>query len=216
VTVLSATLSAAETSRLRVALAAVPGSSPRDAVLAAVVRAERACAGRSEIAVQLEGHGRDAWTGDLDVSRTVGWFTALYPFFAHDGTGTSADAGWREAVARIRDDLATLPEPVAGYGMLRAYGGLAAIDAAATRIGFNYLGEFAPSRDAAVFRLLHELPTGAVAESFERDHALDVSAWIGEDCLQVQIAFREEDFRRDEMSRWLEQVQGFLRTIAAS
>ena len=74
---------------------------------------------------------------------------------------------------------------------------------------------FVPSSDAAVFRLLHELPAGAVAEGFERDHALDVSAWIGEGRLEVQIAFREENFRRDEATRWLDQLREFLRTIAA-
>jgi hypothetical protein len=31
------------------------------------------------VRIHLEGHGRDSWDDDLDVSRTVGWFTALYP-----------------------------------------------------------------------------------------------------------------------------------------
>ena len=84
------------------------------------------------------------------MSRTVGWFTSLYPVRI-DVTGVdvaraftgSGDAG--EALKRIKEQLREIPDSGIGFGMLRHLDaeGATAFDAAPPPdIGFNYLGRF--------------------------------------------------------------------------
>ena len=50
-----------------------------DILLAALASALTAWAGSGKVTIGLEGHGREAIAKDIDLSRTVGWFTTLYP-----------------------------------------------------------------------------------------------------------------------------------------
>jgi amino acid adenylation domain-containing protein/non-ribosomal peptide synthase protein (TIGR01720 family) len=85
------------------------------------------------VLVSLEGHGR---TGDLDLSRTVGWFTAIHPVRLDPGP-----AGDLTAAARaVKEQLRAVPADGIGYGHLRW---LHDEDLGpAPQILFNYLGRF--------------------------------------------------------------------------
>jgi non-ribosomal peptide synthase protein (TIGR01720 family) len=203
-------LTAEETTRLRRLTAEGPGSRVRDAVLAAIVRANREVFGREAAAIQLEGHGRDGLGDGVDVSRTVGWFTSLYPCVFRDGADEDANA----AMVRIAKTLAELPEPTDSYGRLRAYGEAGEIPSARTEIGFNYLGEFAAGRPGGVFVLADQLPGAAIAADFARDHPLDVSAWIVGGALHVQCAYLPRQRSEAEMDRWMDRVSAFLVQVA--
>ncbi|GAA2560298.1 non-ribosomal peptide synthetase [Winogradskya consettensis] len=103
--------------------------------LAFAVNRERGTAG-APVLVSLEGHGR---TGDLDLSRTVGWFTAIHPVRLEPGTLTDLAA----AARTVKEQLRTVPTDGLGYGSLRwlrdqDFG-------PAPEILFNYLGRFGSS-----------------------------------------------------------------------
>ncbi|HEY1108522.1 MAG TPA: amino acid adenylation domain-containing protein, partial [Opitutaceae bacterium] len=104
----SRTLDRTATARLVAVTAATPGATLRDALLAAMVRAERQLSGRDTFAVLLEAHGRESLSDPpLDVSRTVGWFTSLYP------CTLSVDT-----LQGVRDALKSLPDGGKGYDFL--------------------------------------------------------------------------------------------------
>ncbi|ELP64082.1 non-ribosomal peptide synthetase [Streptomyces turgidiscabies] len=101
--------------------------------------------------VDLESHGRDEeLAGDADLSRTVGWFTSVFPVLLDPGPVDldAALAGGpeiEETLARVRAHLASLPANGAGYGMLRHLNPRTApvlAGFAAPPIEFNYLGRF--------------------------------------------------------------------------
>ncbi|MGY1496087.1 amino acid adenylation domain-containing protein [Streptomyces sp. QTS52] len=101
--------------------------------------------------VDLESHGRDEeLAGDADLSRTVGWFTSVFPVLLDPGPVDldAALAGGpeiEEALARVRAHLGSLPANGAGYGMLRHLNPRTApvlAGFAAPPIEFNYLGRF--------------------------------------------------------------------------
>ena len=50
-----------------------------EVLLASLVQATAACTGQPILSVDLEGHGREEIIEDVDLSRTVGWFTSIYP-----------------------------------------------------------------------------------------------------------------------------------------
>jgi amino acid adenylation domain-containing protein/FkbH-like protein/non-ribosomal peptide synthase protein (TIGR01720 family) len=203
------------TEALRGAVAGRGSGALRDVVLAGMAAAEKEVFRRDRLAVQLEGHGRSGWGEHLDVSRTVGWFTSLYPCVLEHRVNESE----MQAIARVGAALAALPDAGATYGLLRAYGPATARSselAVPTSIGFNYLGEFAASAGTGVFRIDDVLPAGAIADDFPRDHPRDVTAWIFGEQLHVQCAFLPAADRDGAMERWIDHVMAFLLGIARS
>ena len=90
--------------------------------------------------VQLEGHGREDLGGGLDLSRSVGWFTSLFPL----RLAPAADLG--ASIKAIKEQLRGVPDKGVGYGLLRYLAGAESAQALAAlpqpRITFNYLGQF--------------------------------------------------------------------------
>ncbi|MCP1845861.1 amino acid adenylation domain-containing protein/non-ribosomal peptide synthase protein (TIGR01720 family) [Bradyrhizobium sp. USDA 4538] len=103
------------------------------------------------VLLELEGHGREEVFNGTDLSRTVGWFTSLFPvrldFGPIDpGDAIKGGASLGQAVKRIKEQLRSVPDNGIGYGLLRylnneTAGRLAASTPA--QIAFNYLGRFA-------------------------------------------------------------------------
>jgi non-ribosomal peptide synthase protein (TIGR01720 family) len=106
---------------------------------------------RRGLLVDLEGHGRhDHLVPGADLSRTVGWFTTLYPLYL-DCAGVdpaacrAGDAGLNRLVDHVKRELRATPDGGAGYGLLR-WTNPRTRDLLArppAEIGFNYLGRFA-------------------------------------------------------------------------
>ena len=83
-------------------------------LLAALLLAWHRVAGCTRLQVDLEAHGREQVDGSVDVSRTVGWFTAMDPSVFEDVAGTPL-----EALRAVRDTYAKVPTHGIGYGLLR-------------------------------------------------------------------------------------------------
>ncbi|MET9594007.1 amino acid adenylation domain-containing protein [Streptomyces sp. NPDC006516] len=162
-------------------------------------RAERAGPGRprpggTAVLLDLEGHGREQIADHLDLSRTVGWFTSLYPVRLDPGPVDARDprrfdaALVERALKRVKEQLRTIPDHGVGYGMLRHLNPdtrpLLAT-APHPQIGFNYLGRYpAPpgaggGRDGADWDVL--LDAGG-PRSQDPDmpvhHVLDINAHV--------------------------------------
>jgi non-ribosomal peptide synthase protein (TIGR01720 family) len=97
------------------------------------------------IGIDVEGHGRHEELGpDVDLSRTVGWFTAKYPVSLNVGGLSWAQvlaggAGLGTLIKDAKEQLRALPDPVT-YGLLRYLNSDVDIEAPDPPIGFNYLG----------------------------------------------------------------------------
>ncbi|MFI1105071.1 condensation domain-containing protein [Streptomyces melanogenes] len=108
-----------------------------------------------DVLVNVEGHGREEIAEQADCSRTVGWFTTLFPTRFHLDGLAAPDAGTGGptaalALRRVKEQLRRIPGKGIGYGLLRhlhpAGAPLAAADR--PRLGFNYLGRFPATSDA--------------------------------------------------------------------
>ncbi|MEU8473412.1 condensation domain-containing protein, partial [Streptomyces sp. NPDC029006] len=105
--------------------------------------------------IELEGHGREQLGDELDLSRTVGWFTSAFPVRLDVGTpdweelwaGGPALAG---VLKRIKEQLHALPGRGVGFGLLRYLNPHAARVLGRhprPQIGFNYMGRFDARED---------------------------------------------------------------------
>ncbi|SPM37061.1 non-ribosomal peptide synthetase, partial [Mycobacterium rhizamassiliense] len=97
------------------------------------------------IGIDVEGHGRHEELGpDVDLSRTVGWFTTKYPVALTVGeldwaAVVAGDAPLGALVKAAKEQLRALPDPLS-YGLLRYVNSDVELAGADPVIGFNYLG----------------------------------------------------------------------------
>ncbi|MFC5752658.1 amino acid adenylation domain-containing protein [Actinomadura rugatobispora] len=151
------------TSALLTGVPAAFNAGVDDALLAGLVAAvdeRRRRQGRRApggMLVDVEGHGREPLAEGMDLTRTVGWFTAQHPVRLDPGGTGYADvrAGGPGAgllVKRIKEQLRAVPGDGLGYGLLRHVNEATAPALAALpvpQIAFNYLGRFTASSSAA-------------------------------------------------------------------
>jgi amino acid adenylation domain-containing protein/non-ribosomal peptide synthase protein (TIGR01720 family) len=99
-----------------------------------------------DVLVDLEGHGREELGTPTDLSRTVGWFTTLYPVRLVPG---SKDPD--TALKNIKEQLRAVPDRGLGYGLLRYLNpetAPALAELPAAQIGFNYLGRMSAGQSS--------------------------------------------------------------------
>ncbi|MDH6492446.1 non-ribosomal peptide synthetase [Streptomyces sp. SAI-127] len=152
------TLEAGVTGPLLGSVPAAFRAGPQDVLLAGLTLAVAARQDVPHVLVDVEGHGREEIAPGLELSRTVGWFTSLYPVHVdlagldlRDAlaAGPAADG----VVRRVADRTGELPDHGVGFGLLRYLNPDTAGELAqqtAPPIGFNYLGRFAtaPATDS--------------------------------------------------------------------
>ncbi|ORT57421.1 non-ribosomal peptide synthetase [Streptomyces sp. CB03238] len=159
----------------------VPGlfrTQINDVLLAVLGRTLGAWAGRP-VTVALEGHGREELFEEIDLARTVGWFTTIYPV-----TLDVPDGEWATALRTVRRQLRSVPGRGLGYGALRhlspAEGpGRVLAEQEHPRISFNYLGQWDPSggEDGLIRGELDGLGRDRASDQ-PRPHLIDVVAAV--------------------------------------
>ncbi|SFK25280.1 non-ribosomal peptide synthase domain TIGR01720, partial [Streptosporangium canum] len=100
----------------------------------------------TSVLLDLEGHGREEIFPGVDLSRTVGWFTAMYPVRLDAGIGGWADErAVTQAIKKVKEQLRAVPNPLS-YGLLRYLDPVTGPELAVLpqpQIVFNYLGRVA-------------------------------------------------------------------------
>jgi amino acid adenylation domain-containing protein/non-ribosomal peptide synthase protein (TIGR01720 family) len=204
--IVTARLGADTTKALLHELSTVYRTRIDEVLLAALGRVLGAWTGRRRVVLALEGHGREDIFDGIDLSRTVGWFTTLYPV-ALD----MPDAGWGRTLKAVKEQLRAIPGRGLGYGALRAAG---ALPPAAPMISFNYLGQFDAAPDGLVHRLLPH--AGADHDPAQvRPHLLDVVGVVERGQLEFRWLYSAEVHREETIARLAGELVDNLSQIVA-
>jgi non-ribosomal peptide synthase protein (TIGR01720 family) len=158
--------------------------------------------GRHWMLLDIEGHGRDPVLGDMDLSRTIGWFTCLYPLVLE--ADLARDPG--HVIKTVKEQIRQVPGRGIGYGLLRYLSGdetaaaLAALPA--SPVLFNYLGQLdAPVEVARLGEARSRgqvLSTGPVHSSRGvRTHLLEANGGIVSGRLQFRWTYSERVHRQE-------------------
>ncbi|MFZ4851091.1 MAG: condensation domain-containing protein, partial [Caldilinea sp.] len=190
-------LDAAATSALLQQTPAAYRTQVNDLLLAALARAVGDWSEESRVVLELEGHGREIVEETLDLSRTVGWFTSLFPVVLD---ADEPEPG--RLICSVKEQLRRIPHRGLGYGVLRF---LAAeeelVPTAPVALSFNYLGQFDPALQTGSFLV------GMAAEGSGqphspaglRSHLLAVDAIVVNGELQVSWRFSHALHRRSSI-----------------
>ncbi len=187
-----------------------------DVLLTAVVEAFAGWTGSRRLWIDLEGHGREDVFPDLDVSRTVGWFTTVYPVLV-DLEGTAA-AG--EALTSVKEQLRAVPERGFPYGLVRYLG-----DAGARRrlaavphpeVIFNYLGQLDQAVAAGrLFRGARESAGPGRSERHARTHLIEINGSVAGGRLSMVWTYSESRHRRGTVEALAGRFSEALRALIA-
>jgi non-ribosomal peptide synthase protein (TIGR01720 family) len=192
-------------------------SEINDVLLTALVVAFRNWTGAPSLAIDLEGHGREALFDDVDLSRTVGWFTTIFPVLLT----AEATATPREVMRSVKERLDRLPNRGIGYGVLR-YLTMESEVAARLRalppaeVIFNYLGQF--DRLVSASNLIVgglEWAKGTQSRRQPRSHLLDINALVSNGRLELVWGYSENLHRRATIERLARDYVDTLRSLIA-
>ncbi|WP_339511805.1 non-ribosomal peptide synthase/polyketide synthase [Pseudomonas sp. RL_15y_Pfl2_60] len=174
-------------------------TQPEELLIAALAATLAEAENRADIVVDLERHGRDAPFDGLDVSRTVGWFTTLYPLRVNS-SGTHAD--W---VRNAKQALRAVPGLGLGHGLLRQRGDL---PAGRGDVLFNYLGH--EQTPEGWLRASSLNPPPEVALTNRVTHGREVVAWLEDGALHLQWHSVTPDADSHLPARLLEHLQALV------
>nr|MBW4550746.1 amino acid adenylation domain-containing protein [Aphanocapsa sp. GSE-SYN-MK-11-07L] len=164
-----------------------------DVLLTALVQAFAQWTNQRTLLIDLEGHGREDIAAPVNVSRTVGWFTTVFP--VHLNLAAAANPG--DALKTIKEQLRSIPNRGIGYGVLR----YSSEDQEFTKtlrtlphaeVIFNYLGQFDPTlAGSSLFRLVQE-PSGSTQSlRGKRSHLLEINGWVTDGQLQLRWSYSQ-------------------------
>nr|AGS49589.1 long-chain-fatty-acid--CoA ligase [uncultured bacterium esnapd10] len=117
--------------------------------------------GCGTVTFDVETHGRQTATGD--VSRTVGWFTALYPVVL--GVDRTADPATH--LAAVREELAAVPDGGVRFGLVRP-------ELPKALVCFNYLGQIDSTAAGERFTVVDGAVPGERSPRAERTHTVEL------------------------------------------
>jgi amino acid adenylation domain-containing protein/non-ribosomal peptide synthase protein (TIGR01720 family) len=172
--------------------------------------------------VTMEGHGRETLEKTLDISRTVGWFTSMYPVLLKTLSGT--DIG--NKIKHVKETLRQIPNKGVGFGILSYITPASVIKETSqsavlsgntkgnSQLSFNYLGQFDESGDrGGLLAFADEYYGQTISPHLQRHHDLDVVGIIGRDQLNLSIIFNPKRHQAKTIEKLLANFKEELLAI---
>ncbi|MHB2147695.1 amino acid adenylation domain-containing protein [Calditrichota bacterium LG25] len=173
-----------------------------DILLTALVKAFARWNGRRSMLLNMEGHGRENIVPGVDHSRTIGWFTSLYPVYLN--LERTSEPG--EAIKTIKEQIRQIPNNGIGYGILRylhpdpslrrQLDGLDRAD-----LTFNYLGQFDQAMpEGSIFKPARENKGPERHPDELRASQIDVTCAITGGQLNFSFNFSDRRFKNETIA----------------
>lgn len=188
-----------------------------DVLLAALLLGYSRWSGQDTLSLHMEGHGREHLGAGLDVSRTVGWFTAIYPLTLSTKAYTDRLG---DVLMGVKEQLRAIPNKGVGYGLLRYLHPDEAVraslqPAAPVALSFNYLGQFGqgqlqPNEDDGLFDLAQGETGSKFAAGQECVDRLSVMASIYQGRLRIACQYSNECYDDEAIAQFIEHYLAAL------
>ncbi|MCI0624646.1 MAG: amino acid adenylation domain-containing protein [Acidobacteria bacterium] len=212
-------LSSEETQTLLQRVPSFYSTQINDVLMAALAESLITWTGREEFVVSLEGHGREDIEDGLDVTRTVGWFTSIFPVRLTIEKGLIqnkvTDQEWKpdDLLKAVRNQLRQIPHCGLSYGALRYL--IAESPLAGRRepeVVFNYLGRLdSMVASSKLFRFAAESCGAKRSRQQRRRYLLEINSAVIDGRLKVEWTFSGNCHRGETISRLAQEFVAVLR-----
>ncbi len=178
-----------------------------DLLMTALVRAIQEMTGKSQMIVELEGHGRNI--DNIDVSRTIGWFTAMYPVML---TVSSTDMG--NQIKEVKEQLRTIPNAGMGYGLYKYLNEESHnTHRDITEIRFNYLGQYDNLLDNKLAEY-SSVSTGAEISTLNHMTAnIEINCMVINRRFEIDVAYNKGLFSEERVSKFTRDFVNSLNEV---
>jgi amino acid adenylation domain-containing protein/non-ribosomal peptide synthase protein (TIGR01720 family) len=213
----SVSLSPEETRALLQEVPKVYKTQINDILLTALVQVLSKWTGSNCVLFDLEGHGREELFDDVDLSRTVGWFTTTFPVLLE----LKATDNLGDVIKSIKEQLGAVPNRGIGYGVLRYLSGDAEITSLLSALPqaeviFNYLGQFDwGMQENSFFKLAPESVGSKHSKLGSYSHLLDINGLVVESQLQLHWTYSENFHSWATIESLAQDFAANLRTLIA-
>jgi amino acid adenylation domain-containing protein/non-ribosomal peptide synthase protein (TIGR01720 family) len=191
------------------------GVSIEHALLSVFVHALGEWCGSGTFVVDVEAHGRGDVIEGLDVSGSVGWFTALYPVALEVDADAALSTTARSTLASMR----AVPAGGVTFGLLRyadAGSGLAEAETQRREILFNYLGRRTRNLSAEVGWTTATVPMrSSTSRTGTRPYLMELHAAIEDDVLQLDFVYSTSVHETTTIARLAGRTVGLLEEVGA-
>ncbi|MEG3939648.1 amino acid adenylation domain-containing protein [Microcoleus sp. S36b_A3] len=206
----SVALSVEETKLLLQEVPAAYRTQINDVLLTALGQAFAHWTGNNSLLLDLEGHGREDIFEGVDLSRTIGWFTAVFPVLLN--SEKHSDLG--SALKLVKEQLRAVPNRGIGFGVLRYLNEETAkknSNLPLTEVSFNYLGQFDQVLPKASLLMLSSEPSGPLrSPRGNRRYLLEINGFIASGKLQLDWTYSENIHRRESIENL---ATGFIESL---
>ncbi|WUH88879.1 condensation domain-containing protein [Streptomyces sp. NBC_00433] len=196
------------TRALRSEVTAATGATLTEIVLAGAAAALRPVTDGGPLLIDFETHGRNDIAETIDLSRTVGWFAALFPLAL-----PAPDPAPLRELDGAMSALRGVPRGGLGYGLLA----FMSKDLAPrrNRVGVTYLGSVtgADRRDRAL--TFAGFPEHDRAPRMIRPHELEIGAMIADDRLWFSVTFSADRYAEDRIRQLLAAMRSYFERLTA-
>jgi amino acid adenylation domain-containing protein/non-ribosomal peptide synthase protein (TIGR01720 family) len=181
-----------------------------EVLLAALAEAFRRWTGERRVLVDIEGHGREAIVPAIDLARTVGWFTAIYPVQLESPLVWEPGA----ALKQIKEHLRAVPHWGLGYGILKYVVNAAALQKQAAPVSFNYLGQLDQAiSGSALYRAAPESVGPVYSPLSRRTHLLAFYGSVFGGQFQLALEFSRHVHEEATIEKLADHFMTALRAI---
>ncbi|MBD1883776.1 non-ribosomal peptide synthetase [Microcoleus vaginatus] len=186
-----------------------------DVLLAALAWAFAQWTREQSLLVDLDGHGREDIFPDADVSRTVGWFTSVFPVLLSIGEASTPADGLKA----VKEQLRAIPNRGMGYGLLRYLAGgeisQKLISLPPAEVSFNYFGQFDQVLpESSLFALSGESVGQPFSPEGNRSYLIEINGFVAGGQLRMDWTYSEEIHRRSTVENLAQKFAEALRAIA--
>ncbi|WP_367387265.1 amino acid adenylation domain-containing protein [Bacillus vallismortis] len=178
-----------------------------DLLVTALLMAARQETGENRIRLSLEGHGREQIVDEVDISRTVGWFTTKYPVLIDLGEETSLSM----TIKMVKETIRKIPNKGIGYGILKHLNEDSELKAAPQPpLLFNYLGQMDEDLQNAAFSS-SSLPTGeSIGNRHARENAMEMNAIVLDGQLVIDTTYNTKVYSKQTVKHFTEAYKEAL------
>jgi amino acid adenylation domain-containing protein/non-ribosomal peptide synthase protein (TIGR01720 family) len=213
----SVSLSAEETQALLQEVPDVYQTQIQEVLLAALLETLSEWSGERRVLIEVEGHGREEIGSELDVTRTVGWFTTQYPVVLEKQEGSKTG----ELLKQVKEQVRGVPKRGTGYGLLKYMSDEASVREEMRRgleaqVSFNYLGQFDQAlNQGELFELANESVGPVVSPNENRQHLFEINGSVIRGHLRLGWGYSEELHRRETIKQLAEAFKENLQKLIA-
>ncbi|NJM72004.1 MAG: amino acid adenylation domain-containing protein, partial [Scytonema sp. RU_4_4] len=209
----SVTLSAAQTHLLLGPVHKAYNTQINDLLLTGLVLTLAEWTGNSTVLIDLEGHGREELFEEVDLSRTVGWFTTIFPVLLQLPKSTQPAA----AIKSLKEQLRAIPHRGIGYGILRYLCADTEVCEQLQRIptpeiSFNYLGQFDSVQSETGWKIALESIGPAQSPLQNPEHRLDISCLVIAGKLEITWSYSSQIHQRNTIENL---AQNYVQNLRA-